>query len=142
MRITTPQEGLDAARRLLDFGVESALVTLDRDGMAWADASGDARLFPPGPGRSATSPAPATWCWPRWATCWPPAADYPAAIEIANVAGGLEVERLGVVPLDAAGDPRRAVAQRPGGRQPSTRSSPSSSWKASCGGGARPASGS
>ena len=26
-------------------------------------------------------------------------ADYPTAIEIANTAGGLEVERLGVVPL-------------------------------------------
>ena len=28
MRITTPQEGLDAARKLLDFGVQSVIVTL------------------------------------------------------------------------------------------------------------------
>ena len=69
MRIATPQDGLEAARRLLDFGVDSALVTLDRDGMAWADASRRVPgSSPPGRGRSATSPAPATWCWPPWAT--------------------------------------------------------------------------
>ena len=44
MTIGTPQDGLEAARRLLQFGVDSAIVTLDRDGMAWADQSGDARL--------------------------------------------------------------------------------------------------
>ena len=49
MRITTPQEGLDAARKLLDFGVQSVIVTLDRDGMAWVDRDGHAQLFPARP---------------------------------------------------------------------------------------------
>ena len=45
-------------------------------------------------------------------------ADTAAAIEVANVAGGLEVERLGVVPLTAPRDPRRAGATaRPPGQK-------------------------
>ena len=67
MRIATPEDGLEAARRLLDFGVEAAMVTLDRDGIAWADAADEHGCSPPGRGRCATSPAPATWCWPPWA---------------------------------------------------------------------------
>ena len=52
MTVSAPQDGLDAARRLLAFGVDSAIVTLDRDGMAWADRAGSARLVTarPAPG--------------------------------------------------------------------------------------------
>ena len=49
MAIGTPEDGLEAARRLLKYGVESAIVTLDRDGMAWANRSGEAGLVPARP---------------------------------------------------------------------------------------------
>ena len=49
MKIVTPQDGLEAARRLLRYGVDSAAVTLDRDGVAWADVHGNAQLFPTQP---------------------------------------------------------------------------------------------
>ena len=77
MKIVTPQDGLEAARRLLQFGVEAAAVTLDRDGIAWADVQGNARLFPPGRGKSATSPARATWSLARWPCAWRPARTMP-----------------------------------------------------------------
>ncbi len=98
-RITTPQEGLEAAQRLLEFGVESALVTLDRDGMAWADASGGARLFPARPRQVCDITGAGDMVLAAVGYMIAAGADYPTAIEIANTAGGLEVERLGVVPL-------------------------------------------
>ncbi len=97
--IRTPNEGLAAAEALLAFGVEAAIVTLDRDGMAWADRQGDRGLFPvrerqvydiTGAGDMALAMIgfglAGKLTWPR-------------IIELANAAGGLEVERLGVVPL-------------------------------------------
>jgi D-beta-D-heptose 7-phosphate kinase/D-beta-D-heptose 1-phosphate adenosyltransferase len=98
-RITTPQEGLEAARRLLDFGVHSAIVTLDRDGMAWADQSGAARLFPARPRQVCDITGAGDMVLAVLGYMLAGRADPSAAIEAANVAGGLEVERLGVVPL-------------------------------------------
>jgi D-beta-D-heptose 7-phosphate kinase/D-beta-D-heptose 1-phosphate adenosyltransferase len=99
IRITTPQEGLDAARRLLDFGVQSVLVTLDRDGMAWVDCNGQARLFPARPRQVCDITGAGDMVLSVLGYMLAAGADAASAIEIANVAGGLEVERLGVVPL-------------------------------------------
>ena len=98
-RITVPEEGIDAARGMLSFGLDAAIVTLDRDGIAWADAQGRAELVPveqrqvydvTGAGDAVLS-----------ALGYGLAAggDWPAAIKLANLAGGLEVQRLGVVPI-------------------------------------------
>jgi D-beta-D-heptose 7-phosphate kinase / D-beta-D-heptose 1-phosphate adenosyltransferase len=98
-RITTPQEGLDAARQLLQFGVRSAIVTLDRDGMAWADAAGGARLFPARPRQVCDITGAGDMVLSTLGYMLACGAEAGEAIEVANVAGGLEVERLGVVPL-------------------------------------------
>jgi D-beta-D-heptose 7-phosphate kinase/D-beta-D-heptose 1-phosphate adenosyltransferase len=98
-RITTPQEGLDAARRLLDFGVESVIVTLDRDGMAWVDHSGQGRLFPSRPRQVCDITGAGDMVLSILGYIMAAGGDAAAAIEVGNVAGGLEVERLGVVPL-------------------------------------------
>ena len=98
MRIVTAQEGLEAARRLLDFGVESAAVTLDRDGIAWADRDGG-RVFPVRPRQVYDITGAGDMVLAALGYCLAVGADWPAAIEVANLAGGLEVERLGVVPL-------------------------------------------
>jgi D-beta-D-heptose 7-phosphate kinase / D-beta-D-heptose 1-phosphate adenosyltransferase len=99
MRIVTPQDGLEAARRLLHFGVDTVLVTLDRDGMAWADQRGNARLFPCRPRQVCDITGAGDMVLSTIAYCLAAGAEFPAAVEIANLAGGLEVERLGVVPL-------------------------------------------
>jgi D-beta-D-heptose 7-phosphate kinase/D-beta-D-heptose 1-phosphate adenosyltransferase len=99
MKIATPQDGLEAARRLLRFGVASAVVTLDRDGIAWADRQGNARLFPGRPRQVADITGAGDMVLSVLAYALSAGADYPTAIELANLAGGLEVERLGVVPI-------------------------------------------
>lgn len=99
MKIATPQDGLEAARRLLKFGVEAAAVTLDRDGIAWADRQAGARLFPGRPRQVADITGAGDMVLSALAYALAAGADYPTAIELANLAGGLEVERLGVVPL-------------------------------------------
>ncbi len=99
IRITTPQEGLDAARKLLDFGLQSVIVTLDRDGMAWVDRGGHARLFPARPRQVCDITGAGDMVLSVLGYMLAAGADTASAIEVANVAGGLEVERLGVVPL-------------------------------------------
>lgn len=97
--IGSAAEGLAAARRLLDFGVEAAIVTLDREGMAFAARNGAEGLFPvrqrqvydiTGAGDMAISVIGFGLA---------AGLDYPRILELANLAGGLEVERLGVAPL-------------------------------------------
>ncbi len=98
-RITTPQEGLAAARKLLDFGLQSVIVTLDRDGMAWVDRSGQPRLFTARPRQVCDITGAGDMVLSVLGYMLAAGADPAAAIDVANVAGGLEVERLGVVPL-------------------------------------------
>ncbi|MGA2031789.1 MAG: bifunctional heptose 7-phosphate kinase/heptose 1-phosphate adenyltransferase [Thermoguttaceae bacterium] len=98
-RIGTPQEGLEAARRMLHFGVESTIVTLDRDGMAWADRAHGAQLFSARPRQVCDITGAGDMVLATLGYMLAAGADPAAAIEIANVAGGLEVERLGVVPV-------------------------------------------
>lgn len=99
IRITTPQEGLDAARKLLDFGLQSVIVTLDRDGMAWVDRNGHSKLFPARPRQVCDITGAGDMVLSVLGYMLAAGADTASAIEVANVAGGLEVERLGVVPL-------------------------------------------
>lgn len=99
MSIATPQDGLEAARRLLQFGVESAIVTLDRDGMAWADRSGQSGLVSTRPRQVCDITGAGDMVLATLGYALAAGADAATAIEIANTAGGLEVERLGVVPL-------------------------------------------
>ena len=67
--------------------------------MAWADRDGPHGCSPPGRGRCATSPGRATWCWPPSATAWPRAPTGPRPSNWPTWPAGLEVERLGVVPI-------------------------------------------
>jgi D-beta-D-heptose 7-phosphate kinase/D-beta-D-heptose 1-phosphate adenosyltransferase len=99
IRITTPQEGLDAAHKLLEFGLQSVIVTLDRDGMAWVDRNGHAQLFPARPRQVCDITGAGDMVLSVLGYMLAAGADTASAIEVANVAGGLEVERLGVVPL-------------------------------------------
>jgi D-beta-D-heptose 7-phosphate kinase/D-beta-D-heptose 1-phosphate adenosyltransferase len=97
--ISTAAEGLTAAERLLDFGIDSVVVTLDRDGMAWADRSGARGLFPVRPRQVYDITGAGDMVLSLIGYCLAAGAAFPEAIELANIGGGLEVERLGVVPL-------------------------------------------
>ena len=101
-RITTPDDGLRAARQLLGFGVEAAAVTLDRDGIAWADGRGHEELFPVRPRQVCDVTGAGDMVLAALGFALAAGADYRAAVELANLAGGMEVERLGVVPLARA----------------------------------------
>ncbi len=136
IRISAPQEGLDAARKLLDFGLQSVIVTLDRDGMAWVDGQGHAQLFPARPRQVCDITGAGDMVLAVLGYMLAAGAETPAAIEVANVAGGLEVERLGVVPLSRRDILNEFAHARPWAARfcPSTRSCPRFSgygWPAS-----------
>ncbi len=97
--INSPQEGIDAARALLDFGIESAIVTLDRDGMAWARHDGTTGISPSRPREVYDITGAGDMVLSIIGFGLAAGLEYPALVELANLAGGLEVERLGVVPL-------------------------------------------
>lgn len=99
MQIRTSQDGLAAAQRLLRFGIEAAIVTLDRDGIAWADTRHRSRQFPVRPRQVYDITGAGDMVLSTLGYCLALGADYPEAIALANLAGGLEVERLGVVPV-------------------------------------------
>lgn len=99
IKIETPQDGLEAAVRLLDFDVESAVVTLDRDGIAWADSRGNSRVFPVRSRQVYDITGAGDMVLAALGYGMAAGADWPMVIELANLAGGLEVQRLGVAPL-------------------------------------------
>ncbi len=99
MRIVTPEDGLEAARRLLAFGVKSAAVTLDREGIAWADCRDGGRVVPTRPRQVYDITGAGDMVMAALGYAIASGADWPDALELANLAGGLEVEKLGVVPI-------------------------------------------
>jgi len=99
LRIESPADGLKAARRLLRYDVSSSAVTLDRDGIAWADREGNAELFPVRPRQGCDVTGAGDMVLAALGYALAAGADHRTAVELANLAGGMEVERLGVVPL-------------------------------------------
>ncbi len=97
--IRSPGDGLEAARRLLEFDVEVASVTLDRDGIVWADRQGRSGHCLARPRQVYDITGAGDMVLSTLGYCLAAGADWPAAVELANLAGGLEVERLGVVPV-------------------------------------------
>jgi D-beta-D-heptose 7-phosphate kinase/D-beta-D-heptose 1-phosphate adenosyltransferase len=98
-RIKTPRDGLQAARELLAYDLQSALVTMDRDGIAWADAGGESGIFSVHPRQVYDITGAGDMVLAAVGFSLSLGADWPTAIELANLASGLEVERLGVAPL-------------------------------------------
>jgi len=98
-KIETPQDGVEAARQLLGFGIDTVLVTLDRDGIAMADRGHNARLFSGRPCQVSDVTGAGDMVISAVGYCLAAGAEMATAVEIANLAGGMEVRRLGVVPL-------------------------------------------
>jgi D-beta-D-heptose 7-phosphate kinase/D-beta-D-heptose 1-phosphate adenosyltransferase len=115
MKIATPEDGLEAARRLLRFGIESVMVTLDRDGIAWADRQGNVRHFPIRPRQVYDITGAGDMVLSTLGYAMASGVAWHQIVELANLAGGLEVERLGVMPVTRR---ELAAAIRNGGYSP------------------------
>jgi D-beta-D-heptose 7-phosphate kinase/D-beta-D-heptose 1-phosphate adenosyltransferase len=88
---------LDGAAELLArLDLEAAVVTLDRDGMALAHADGRRELFPTRPRQVYDITGAGDMVLAMLGLALAGGADYGPAIRLANVAGGLEVEKIGV----------------------------------------------
>jgi D-beta-D-heptose 7-phosphate kinase/D-beta-D-heptose 1-phosphate adenosyltransferase len=90
-------EALAAARQLRDeLGLEAGIVTLDKDGMALSHRDGTEAVYPTRPRQVYDITGAGDMVMSVLGLALAAGADYPSAIRLANVAGGLEVEKIGV----------------------------------------------
>ena len=95
--IETHAEALQAAADLRDrLGLEAGIVTLDKDGMALAHGDGRSAVFPTRPRQVYDITGAGDMVMATLGLALAAGADYDPAIRLANVAGGLEVEKIGV----------------------------------------------
>ncbi len=100
MTIHRPEDALTLGRRLVEqLGMESALVTLDRDGMALVRSDGRAEIIPTRPRQVYDITGAGDMVLAIVGLCLAAGADYDEAAALGNVAGGLEVEKIGVALL-------------------------------------------
>jgi len=90
-------EALQAAEQMLhQFDMEAGIVTLDKDGMALAHRDGTRKLFPTRPRQIYDITGAGDMVLSVLGMALAAGADYAAGIRLANLAGGLEVEKIGV----------------------------------------------
>lgn len=95
--INTLAQAMDAGRVLRDrLDLEAAIVTLDRDGMALCHKDGRQEVFPTRPRQVYDITGAGDMVMAVLGMALAAGADYGPAIRLANVAGGLEVEKIGV----------------------------------------------
>jgi D-beta-D-heptose 7-phosphate kinase / D-beta-D-heptose 1-phosphate adenosyltransferase len=95
--INTNDEAIVAARKLRDdLGLEAGIVTLDKDGMALAHRDGTEGIYATRPRQVYDITGAGDMVMSVLGLALAAGADYPSAIRLANVAGGLEVEKIGV----------------------------------------------
>jgi D-beta-D-heptose 7-phosphate kinase/D-beta-D-heptose 1-phosphate adenosyltransferase len=100
LTITRAEDALAVGRRLVEtLGMECVLVTLDRDGMALVRADGRAELVPTRPRQVYDITGAGDMVLSVVGLCLASGADYDEAAALGNIAGGLEVEKIGVALL-------------------------------------------
>ncbi len=102
MAIESADEATEAARKLLHCGMQAVAVTLDCEGIVWVDQQGNCEWFPTRPRQVADVTGAGDTVLSVLGFCLAAGADFRTAIPLANLAGGLQVERLGVTPLSRA----------------------------------------
>jgi D-beta-D-heptose 7-phosphate kinase / D-beta-D-heptose 1-phosphate adenosyltransferase len=120
--IATNEQALAAAAELRDrFDLEAGIVTLDKDGMALAHRDGRSVVFPTRPRQVYDITGAGDMVMATLGLALAAGADYDLAIRLANVAGGLEVEKIGVATVtrdeilaDLLHAPFRAADRVPG----------------------------
>ncbi len=95
--IQSNAEALQAGRELADtLELEAAIVTLDKDGMALCRRDGRCDIYPTRPRQVYDITGAGDMVMSVLGLALAGDADWGAAIRLANVAGGLEVEKIGV----------------------------------------------
>lgn len=95
--INTHDEAIAAARMLRDdLGLEAGIVTLDKDGMALSHRDGTEAIYPTRPRQVYDITGAGDMVMSVLGLALASGADYASAIRLANIAGGLEVEKIGV----------------------------------------------
>lgn len=90
-------EVMEAATQLREqLDLEAAIITLDKDGMALKHRDGRYKLFPTRPRQVYDITGAGDMVMSVLGMALAAGADYEPAIALANVAGGLEVEKIGV----------------------------------------------
>lgn len=98
--IKEAEDALTVGRVLIErLDMEAALVTLDREGMALARADGRAEIVPTRPRQVYDITGAGDMVLAVVGLCLADGADYDEAAALGNVAGGLEVEKIGVALL-------------------------------------------
>lgn len=100
MTIASPEDAFEVGRQLVDtLDMEAVLVTLDRDGMALVRADGRSEIVPTRPRQVYDITGAGDMVLSVVGLCLAGRADYDEAAALGNVAGGLEVEKIGVALL-------------------------------------------
>lgn len=100
MTIRTNDEAMKAAHQLQDeLGMEASIVTLDRDGMALIDVDGHETIFPTRQRQVYDITGAGDMVLSVIGLVLAAGGDYAEAVSLGNVAGGLEVEKIGVALL-------------------------------------------
>lgn len=99
-KITTPQEAVSAAQEMVQrYNLGCALVKLDSDGMIFVNQAGEISRFPTASRAVHDVTGAGDIVLAVVGICRAAQVPWDAAIQLANVAAGLEVERLGVSPV-------------------------------------------
>jgi D-beta-D-heptose 7-phosphate kinase/D-beta-D-heptose 1-phosphate adenosyltransferase len=93
---STDEALLAAEQMVRDFDMEAGIVTLDKDGMALAHREGMRKVFPTRPRQVYDITGAGDMVLAVLGMALAAGSDYDAAIRLANIAGGLEVEKIGV----------------------------------------------
>jgi D-beta-D-heptose 7-phosphate kinase/D-beta-D-heptose 1-phosphate adenosyltransferase len=119
--VETPDQYQRAAERLLEMlSLEAVVLTLDKHGAYVATAAGDRRLIGTRPRQVYDVTGAGDMAFAMLAVARCAGASWDEATVLANTAGGLEVERFGVVPIrpaEIAAELRSAAHVRPGKRR-------------------------
>ena len=120
LSVDTPDQFARAAERLLEMlSLEAVVLTLDKHGAFVATAAGERRLIGTRPRQVYDVTGAGDMAFAMLAVARSAGASWEEATTLANAAGGLEVERFGVVPIkphEVAAELRAAAHVRPSKR--------------------------
>jgi D-beta-D-heptose 7-phosphate kinase/D-beta-D-heptose 1-phosphate adenosyltransferase len=111
-------QAVEAAAQLQNqLDMEAAIVTLDKDGMALVHRDGRRQVFPTRPRQVYDITGAGDMVLSVLGMALAAGADYDAAIRLANIAGGLEVEKIGVATVSRDEILRDLLRNGPSGNQ-------------------------
>lgn len=98
--VRNSEEALQAAKQLLHrYEMDGSIITLDKDGMALVMANGTQAILPTRPRQVYDITGAGDMVLSVLGMALAHGSDFTTAIRLANIAGGLEVEKIGVAPV-------------------------------------------